>query len=165
MQNKFLTGIILVSCLLFHSSCSVAQTSAELDSAGMEHFNRAFYQLIPYHQDEEALKEFQLAEDAFSQAIRMEPQWVEPYLHLARTLFVQKKYMQAAEIYRKAAAIAPDREDIQLKLASALEMAGDYQAALDVLRQLRTARGRKGPEGSAVLDDLIQKMEKRAGGK
>ncbi len=163
MGNRLLSGIILLCCVLFHSSCSVAQTAEELDSAGMEHFNRAFYQLIPHHHDQEASKEFRLAEDAFSQAISMEPDRVESYLHLARTLFVQKKYTEAAEIYRQAAAIAPERQDIQLQLASALEMAGDYQGALEVLRNLR--QGRKGPEGNAVLDDLILKMEKRAGGK
>ena len=152
--------VIFLSALSF-ASCSMAQSAEILDSTGMEHFNRAFYELVPQHQNEQAAREFRRAENAFSQAIEQRPEWVEPYLHLGRTLFVQKKYAQAAEIYSKAAAIAPDRQDIQLQLASALEMAGDYHAALQVLENMRSRQ--KGTGSQAVLDDLILMMKKRAG--
>ena len=151
--------VMFLSALSF-ASCSMAQSAESLDSTGMQHFNRAFYELVPKHQTEEAAREFTLAENAFCQAIEQNPEWVEPYLHLGRALFVQKKYAQAAEIYSKAAAIAPGRQDIQLQLASALEKAGDYHAALRVLENMRSRQ--KGAGSQAVLDDLILKMKKRA---
>ena len=66
-------------------------------------------------------QEYRLAEQSFQEAIRSQPDWVEPYLHLGRTYFVQKKYRQAAEVYQKALTIAPQRKEIYLQLASALE--------------------------------------------
>ena len=104
-----------------------------------------------------------MAEKAFQEAIRSKPDWVEPYLHLGRTYFVQQKYRLAAEVYRKALTLAPQRKEIYLQLASALEMAGDYEGAVGVLKELRTQEA--DPRSIRILDDFIQRLTQRAEGR
>jgi len=155
--------LFFLFCTLCISNTSMAQSAILLDSTGMEHFHRAYYELVPQHETEQAAVEFQLAEEAFSRAIKENPLWVEPYLHLGRCLFVQKKYTEAANIFQKAAKLAPGRDEIQLQIASSLEMAGDCQGALKVLKGMRNRV--KNAKAMTVLDELILKMERRAGGK
>jgi cytochrome c-type biogenesis protein CcmH/NrfG len=134
-------------------------TAQELDRIGLEHFKKAFYEATPRREHEKAASEYRRAEQAFQEAIKLQPDWVEPYLHLGRTYFVQKKYAVAAEMYRKAQALAPQRKEISLQLASALEMGGDYRGAVQVLQELRTRED--DPRALAMLDDLIQRLEQR----
>ena len=109
----------------------------------MDHFSKGFYEATPRSENAKAAEEYRLAEQSFQAAIRSQPDWVEPYLHLGRTYFVQQKYRLAAEVYRKALTIAPQRKEIYLQLASALEKAGDYQGAVKVLQTLRAQETRR----------------------
>jgi tetratricopeptide (TPR) repeat protein len=104
--------------------------------------------------------EFTLAEKAFQKAIEKYPQRVKAYLHLGRTYYVQKKYAAAAETYRSALVIAPQQKEIYLRLASALEKAGDYRGAINALEELRAQE--TDDRAIRIIDDFIGKMEKRA---
>jgi cytochrome c-type biogenesis protein CcmH/NrfG len=140
-------------------SLAGAQTVQELERSGLDHFGKAFYEAAPRKEHEKARAEYRKAEEAFQEAIRSKPDWVEPYLHLGRTYFVQQKYRLAAEVYRKAVTIAPQRKEVYLQLASALEMAGDYEAAVGVLQDLRTQETDE--RAIRVLDDLIDRIRSR----
>ena len=54
---------------------------------------------------------------------------------------------------------APERKETYLQLASALDMAGDYQGAAEVLKELREQE--KDEHSLRVLDELINRFEKR----
>jgi cytochrome c-type biogenesis protein CcmH/NrfG len=136
-----------------------AQTVQELERSGLDHFGKAFHEAAPRKEHGKAAAEYRLAEEAFQEAIRSKPDWVEPYLHLGRTYFVQKKYRLAAEVYRKALTIAPQRKEVYLQLASALEMAGDYEGAVSVLKDLRAQE--TDHRSIRILDEFIDRIQSR----
>ncbi len=161
-MRPFLIGMMVGILLLAAAGPAAAQTAEELNQAGLDHFNKGFYEAAPRGESAKAAEEYQSAEQAFQEAIRRKPDWVEPYLALARTYFVQQKYSQAAELYQKALTMAPQRQEIYLQLAAALEKAGDYQGALKVLQTLRT---RETDERALVqLDKIIKRLQSRAQG-
>ncbi len=159
-MKRLLTPLLILLGLLLGMSLAGAQTAEDLHKSGLDHFGKAFYQAAPRNEPGKAGAEYRLAEEAFQEAIRSKPDWVEPRLHLGRTYFVQKKYRLAAEVYRKALALAPQRKEIYVKLASALEMAGDYEGAVKVLQELRAQE--VDPRSIGVLDDFIQRLTQRA---
>ena len=138
-----------------------AQTAEDYEKTGIEHLNEAYFKALPQKNHRRANTEFALAESAFKKAIEMKPTMVEPYLHLARTYHLQKKYHQAADMYREALDLAPHEKKIYLKLASAQEMAGDYEGAVKTLQDLRTQE--TDPRSLRILDDFIHKIKMRAG--
>jgi tetratricopeptide (TPR) repeat protein len=140
-----------------------AQTAEELHRSGLDHFGKAFYEAAPRNEPGKAGAEYRLAEEAFQEAIRSKPDWVEPHLHLGRTYFVQQKYRLAAEVYQRALTLAPQRKEIYVQLASALEMAGDYEGAVKVLKELRAQE--VDARSISVLDDFIQRLTQRAEGR
>jgi cytochrome c-type biogenesis protein CcmH/NrfG len=158
--RPLLTSIIVGTLLLATAGPIAAQRANELNQAGLDHFGKAFYEATPRREHAKAADEYRGAEQSFQAAIRSQPDWVEPYLHLGRTYFVQQKYSQAAEVYQKALTLAPQRKEIYLQLASALEMAGDYQGAVKVLQTLRTQETDE--RALAMLDKLIQQLQSRS---
>ncbi|MCX5888481.1 MAG: tetratricopeptide repeat protein [Deltaproteobacteria bacterium] len=158
---KLLLTYMLVCGLLLAAAGPVgAQMANELHQAGLDHFNKGFYEATPRGEGAKAAEEYSLAEKSFQEAIRSQPDWVEPYLHLGRTYFVQQKYRQAAEVYQKALTIAPQRQEVYLQWASALEMAGDYQGAVKVLQTLRAQETDE--RALAKLDEFIKRLQARA---
>jgi tetratricopeptide (TPR) repeat protein len=158
--KRLLTFVLIILGLILGISFAGAQTATELDRIGQEHFGKAYYEHTPRQEHGKADSEYRQAERAFQEVIRSQPELVDPYLHLGRTYFVQKKYLLAAEVYRKALARAPQRREIYLQLASALEMAGDYQGAIGVLQELRTQE--VDPRSLRILDEFIQRLAQRA---
>ena len=157
--------VTLVICLavlfaLGIAAGSFAQTAEEADRAGLEHFRLAFYELTPGKDVAGALREYQLAEQAFREAITLAPGWVDPYLHLGRSCFVRKKYREAADWYRQALDLAPERREICLQLASSLQMGGQYRQAVEVLVKLRAEENNK--DAVKLLDTFVQQLEKQA---
>lgn len=152
---------VLLGWVLGMSGFAGPQTAQELDRSGLEHFGKAFHHAAPRKEPGKAAAEYTKAERAFQEAIRSKPDWVEPYLHLGRTYFVQKKYHSAAEVYRKALTVAPQRKEIYLQLASALEMAGDYEGAVGVLQDLRAQEVDE--RAIRILDEFIHRLKSRAG--
>ena len=158
---KLLLIYIMVGNLLLATAGPVAaQTADELNQAGLDHFNKGFYEAAPRGESAKAAEEYSLAEQSFQAAIRSNPDWVAPYLHLGRTYFVQEQFGQAAELYQKALTMAPERKEIYLQLASALEKGGDYRGAVKVLQTLRTQETDE--RSIAKLDEIIQRLQARA---
>jgi tetratricopeptide (TPR) repeat protein len=153
------TYVILCGWLLAMTGPLAAQTAHELNQAGLDHLNRGFYEATPRGESATAAEEYRLAEESFQAAIRSNPDWVEPYLHLGRTYFVQQKYPQAAELYQKALTMAPQRQEVYLQLGAALEKAGDYQSAVKVLQTLRTQQTNE--RSLAKLDEIIKRLQVR----
>jgi tetratricopeptide (TPR) repeat protein len=158
--KTLLTCMILYVVLLATAGPLAAQMAHALNQTGLDHFNQAFYEATPRQERTKAAEEYRLAEQSFQAAISSQPDWVEPYLHLARTYFVQKKYRQAAEIYQKALTLAPQRREVYLPWASALEKAGDYQGAITVLQTLRTQETYE--HAIAKLDEFIRQLQARS---
>ena len=160
MKKITIALCLTVFCTLGIIAGSSAQTAEYLDRTGLEHFRTAFYELTPKKDTVGASREYELAEKAFLEAIRQAPDRVEPYLHLGRTYFVQKKYQAAAGLYRQALKMAPERREIYLQLASSLEMAQNYQQAIEVLVKLRYEEPNQ--ESVRLLDGFIHRLEKQA---
>jgi cytochrome c-type biogenesis protein CcmH/NrfG len=158
--KQLITCMIVCGLLLAMAGPVAAQMASELNQAGLDHFNKAFYEATPRKEHAKAAEEYRLAEQSFQEAIRSKPDWVEPYLHLGRTYFVQQKYRQAAEAYQKALTIAPQRKEAYLRWASALEKAGDYQGAVRVLQTLRAQETDE--HAIAKLDEFIKQLQARA---
>ena len=72
---------------------------------------------------------------------------------------MQQKYRQAAELYQKALTLAPQRQEIYLQWASALEKAGDYQGAVKALQTLRAQETDE--RAMAKLDEFIKRLQAR----
>ena len=151
--------LLLLAGMLGLCAVAGAETAAELDARGLSHFGKAFHEATPHKEAARAASEYGQAEAAFQEAIRQKPGWVEPYLHLGRTYFVQQKYPQAAELYRRALTMAPERKEIYLQLASALEMGGDYEGAVKVLQTLRAQETDE--RAIAMLDKFIKRLQAR----
>ena len=152
LRIAWVTAIIV---LWLGSECR-AQTSEELEESGVAHFKKGYYEALPKKKTAEAADEFWKAETALRQAIKQSPDRVSAYLHLGRTLFVQEKYTEAAEVYAAALKIDPGNKPVYLQLASAREMAGDYVGAAGALEQLRALED--DPQALRMIDDLISRM-------
>jgi tetratricopeptide (TPR) repeat protein len=153
----FLTVLFLISPGLI---CRViGQSPEDLEKEGLKYFDNAFFRSVNQKGKTRSNVEFARAEKAFKKAIEKNPSRVEPYLYLGRTFFVQKKYLQAAQVYRTAMTIAPQKKKIYLKLASALEMAEDFEGAISTLEELRQQETE--PRAVRILNDFISKMEMR----
>jgi cytochrome c-type biogenesis protein CcmH/NrfG len=158
--KQLITCMVVCGLLLSLAIPVAAQMANEQNQAGLDHFKKAFYEATPRKERARAAEEYNLAEQSFQEAIRSNPDWVEPYLHLGRTYFVQQKYRQAAQVYQKALTIAPQRKEIYLRWGSALEKAGDYQGAIKVLQTLRTQETDE--HALAKLDEFIKQLQVRA---
>ena len=156
-MKLLLIYVIVCNLLLSMAGPVAAQMTNELNQAGLDHFNRGFYEATPHGDRAKAAEEYRLAEQSFQEAIRSQPDWVEPYLHLGRTYFVQHKYRQAAELYQKALTFAPQRKEIYTQWASALEKAGDYQGAIKALQTLRAQETNE--HSIAKLDEFIKRLQ------
>jgi cytochrome c-type biogenesis protein CcmH/NrfG len=154
--------IMICNLLLATVGPAAAQMANERNQAGLDHFSKGFHEATPRGESAKAAEEYSLAEQSFQEAIRNQPDWVEPYLHLGRTYFVQQKYHQAAKVYQKALTIAPQNKEIYTQLASALEMAGDYQGAVQVLQTLQAQETDE--RAIAKLDEFIKRLQARTQG-
>jgi cytochrome c-type biogenesis protein CcmH/NrfG len=150
------TGVLCAGVM----ALALAAGAEELEKEGLAYFKEAFYKAMPREDMAAAATAFARAEEAFREAIRLDPGRIEPYLYLGRTLFVQQKYGQAAEQYERALRIDPDRGETYLQLASAREMGGDYESAIQTLEALRLKE--RDSQALQMLDGLIDKMKAKA---
>ncbi len=137
-----------------------AQSKEDFEKIGLKHFENAYFKAIPQKNKDRAQAEFAQAETAFKKAIEKRPDNIKPYLYLGRTYFVQKRYHKAAEVYRQASSLAPQDNKIMLQLASALEKAGEYEAAIITLERMK--EGETDSRAIGILDEFIRKMRTRA---
>lgn len=154
-------SLIAMFFLAYFGSASHLQAQSEEDFAkiGLKHFQNAHFKAIPQENKARAKAEFAHAETAFKKAIEKRPDDIKPYLHLGRTYFVQKRYHEAAEVYRRASGIAPQNKKIMLQLASALEKAGEYEGAIITLERMK--EGEIDSRAIRILDEFILKMKTR----
>jgi tetratricopeptide (TPR) repeat protein len=162
VESVKLPLIYIMICILLLATVGpvTAQMAKEKNQTGLDHFNKGFYEATPRGESAAAAEEYRLAEEAFQEAIHSNPDWVEPYLRLGRTYFVQQKYLQAAEVYQQALTITPQDKEIYTQWASALEKAGDYQGAVQVLQTLRAQETNE--HAIAKLDEFIKRLQARA---
>jgi Flp pilus assembly protein TadD len=158
MKKTVLITVLLMVCpgLI---SVIYAQSAEQYERKGLNHLNEAYFKAVPQKNKQRANAEFALAEKAFKKAIETDPTKVDPYLHLGRAYHLQKKYHQAAETYRAALDLAPHAKTIYLKLASAQEMAGNFEGAVKTLQALRNQE--TDPRAVRVLDGFITELEAR----
>ena len=90
------------------------------------------------------------AEQAFRDAIRLQPRWLEPYRRLGRVLREGGDAEAAAAVYRDALAQAPNDVNLLNELAFTYYRAGDYGAAADTYGHLLDVRPESGA-GSVQL--------------
>jgi cytochrome c-type biogenesis protein CcmH/NrfG len=155
-----LINILICNLLMATAGPVAAQKANERNQAGLDHLSKGFHEAAPRGESTKAAEEYRLAEQSFQEAIRSQPDWVEPYLHLGRTYFVQQKYRQAAEVYQKALTLAPQQKEIYTQWASALEMAGDYQGAVKALQTLRAQETNE--RAITRIDEFIKRLQARA---
>ncbi len=81
--------------------------------------------------------DFAAAEAGLRQLLdHQDPPRVDDIAHLGDLLAWQDQHAQAARIYRRALARAPDRTDLRYKLADALQWAGRYSASAAAFRSI-----------------------------
>ncbi|MFO7555630.1 MAG: tetratricopeptide repeat protein [Desulfobacterales bacterium] len=126
---------------------------------GLSHFKNGFYNFTPKHQKEKASKEYELAIQEFNKALVINPNYAEAHLNLARVYYVQKKFLKAAEHYKKLTNLDPYDIDGYLYTASAYEKAQKYDEAiaeLEIAKEKTTD-----PQIIEKLDSYIEKIEQR----
>ena len=77
-------------------------------------------------------KDYQPAEDAFEEAIRIRPDWPAPHAKLAQLYLAQGKQKEAIEKFEASLAAHPRAPQAYLSLCKIYEGAGDYQKAVGV---------------------------------
>ena len=137
-----------------------AQSEEDFELKGLKHFDNAYFRAVPQKDKARARSEYANAERAFKKAIEKNPDNVKPYLHLARTYFVQKKYHEAVKVYRQASGMASQDKNIMLQLASAQERDGDYEGAILTLELMKSGETDTGT--IRILDEFIAKMKTQA---
>jgi tetratricopeptide (TPR) repeat protein len=83
----------------------------------------------------ESLREYDLAEEAFREALRLKPDSVETFAGLANVLEKKGEFSDAAAQCRKALELKPDAVAIRFRLARCLEIEGDRAAAIESLQK------------------------------
>ncbi len=73
--------------------------------------------------------------EAYQQVIRESPGWVEPHLNLGTLLYEQGDVAQAAERFRRAAALAPENPLAHFNLGCVLDELKQFEAARQHLRE------------------------------
>jgi tetratricopeptide (TPR) repeat protein len=96
---------------------------------GLSHFKKGFYSLTPQHRKKEASQEYGLAIQEFKKALAINPANAETHRNLARVYYIQKKFLQAAEHYKKLTELDPYDIDSYVLTALAYAEAQRYAEA------------------------------------
>jgi tetratricopeptide (TPR) repeat protein len=123
---------------------------------GMAHFHHGYYKLIPRGRRSEAGRQMDLAEEAFLDALEINPGYVEARRNLARLYYLRGKFEEAAGEYGVVIELAPGDLDSYVQLALSQTGAGNFDGAI---RTLETAREQTRDERILrQLDDYIEKI-------
>lgn len=126
---------------------------------GLSHYKKGFYTLTPKHQKEEASKEYGLAVQEFKKALSVNPDYAEAHRNLARVYYVQKKFLKAAEHYKKLTNLDPYDIDSYVLTALAYAEAQKYSEAQEELENAKNMTA--DPVILKKLDGYIEKIEKQ----
>ena len=128
---------------------------------GLSHFKKGFYHFTPKHRAEEASQEYDRAIQEFKKALAINPANAETHRNLARVYYVQKKFLQAAEHYKKLTELDPYDIDSYVLTALAYAEAQRYaeaRAQLEIAKNM-TADLRIIEKLDSYLEKLDQQMQ------
>jgi len=135
---------LAVFVLSFLAICSrgdaqeVHKDAGYYNEKGMVYFNKGFYEGLPKGKKEEASQNFERAVIAFKEAIAINKNSVYAHRNLARVYYVQKRYLEAAEQYRKVTDLSPSDIDTYVITALAYTKVQRYAEAIEQLRIAKT---------------------------
>jgi tetratricopeptide (TPR) repeat protein len=125
--------------------------------SGVQHFERAFFDLTPKKQDAEAIREFDLAIAEFEAEAAARPTSSAAHSYLGRIYTIRKDYKKAAAHYDRLADIEP--LNVDACVFAALAYAEDGQVA-DARSRLEQARRRTSdPKALALLAEYMSKLD------
>jgi tetratricopeptide (TPR) repeat protein len=126
---------------------------------GLSHFKNGFYNFTPKHQKEEAKKEYEFAIQEYKKALSVNPDYAEAHRNLARVYYVQKKYLNAAEHYKKLTYLDPYDIDAYILTALSYAEAKKYSEAKKELENAKNMTS--DPIIQKKLNDYIKKIENK----
>ncbi len=94
---------------------------------GVQHFERAFYELTPKKHDAEASREFDLAIAAFEAEVAARPSSATAHSYLGRIYSIRKDYKKSAAHYDRLSDIEP--QNVDACVLAALAYAEDGRVA------------------------------------
>lgn len=124
--------------------------------SGVQHFERAFYELTPRKQDADAAREFDMAIADFEAEAAARPSSAIAHSYLGRIYNIRKDYKKAAAHYDRLSDIEPLNADACV--LAALAFAEDGQIA-EARARLEAAKLRTSdPSALARLAEYISKL-------
>jgi tetratricopeptide (TPR) repeat protein len=159
----FVTVVAAASALLLFPVCEnsvsqeITQDEAYYNERGLSYFKEGFYTLLPRGMKEEASQCLEQAITAFKAAIAINDTYVDAHRNLARVYYVQRRYSEAAEEYKRVTELIPYDIDVYVKLASAYVKLKQYSEAIEQLEKAKTFTAEKIMIDR--LNDFIQRLE------
>ncbi len=124
---------------------------------GVQHFERAFYDLTPKKRDAEAAQEFDRAIDEFEAEAAARPSSTAAQAYLGRIYSIRKDYKKAAAHYDRLSDLDP--LNLDALVLAALAYAEDGQLA-EARARLETAKSRTtAPDALARLAGYLSKLD------
>lgn len=122
---------------------------------GLDYFKKGFYELTPKNRTQEAARYYELAILELKKAIAINDKYVEAHRNLARVYYVQKKFGESAEEYKKVTLLDPYDIDTHVNLALAYAQMGNYDQAIE-----RLEIAKNWTEDEAIIQKLNGYIEK-----
>lgn len=163
--SRFFLIFLMTSAFVGFGAYGAEEGSSSIPSEsyhnekGLSHFKNGFYNFTPKHQKEKAKKEYELAIQEFKKSLDVNPDYAEAHRNLARVYYVQKKYLKAAEHYKKLTYL--DRYDIDAYILTALSYA-EAKKYSEAKKELENASNMTSdPIIQKKLNDYIKKIENK----
>ena len=129
---------------------------ALINQRGLSHFKRGYYEMIPRGRKAEAQQEMARAEQAFTRAIEIDPDFTDAHRNLARLYYLQEKFEQAEIEYAQVMRLDPGDIDNYVQMAVVKAELGEFQEAI---HYLEAAKEQTAEENIFLrLDEYIQKL-------
>ena len=150
---------VLVSAFISVAASEPSQLSKEFDHnrKGQEYYDEAFYQRLPNGKQQEADEFFDLAVAEFKAAIAANPRSAVSHRNLARTYYVRKDFLKAAETYRMVTILEPLDIDAFAQLALSYTQLDRFAEAIQTLELAKTKTDK--PDVLGKLDGYILKIK------
>lgn len=123
---------------------------------GVQHFERAFYDLTPKKQDADAAREYGLAIAEFEAEAAANPASATAHSYLGRIYSLRKDYRKAAAHYDRLSEIEP--LNVDACVLAALAYAEDGQTAASRARLEAAKLRTSDPHALARIDEYISKL-------
>lgn len=121
----------------------ITQDEVYFNERGLSYFNEGFYNLTPKGKEAEASQAYEKAIAAFKEALAVNEAYVDAHRNLARVYYVQKRFSEAAQEYKRVTELAPYDIDVYVKLASAYARLHQYSEAIEQLEKAKTFTSEK----------------------